>query len=113
MPGPKITLNLFASDTIDPHNDGENSGSYMTPPADSASGVVDMMVNQHSDMQGGVWGPYATTKSWTLNQLTGLTSVFVKHRDAAGNESEVYAATIHVGAGSPGLHAVYLPVVRR
>jgi len=72
-----------------------------------------MMINQRSDMQGSVWEPYATTKSWTLNQVTGLASVFVKYRDAAGNESEVYAATIHVGPGSPGLHAVYLPVIRR
>jgi hypothetical protein len=53
-PGPKATFNLFASDTINPHNDGEYGGSYMTPPADSASGVVDMMVNQRSDMEGGV-----------------------------------------------------------
>jgi hypothetical protein len=112
-PGPKVTLNLFASDTIDPHNDGEYGGSYMTPPADSASGVVEMMVNQRSDMQGGVWEPYAATQAWTLNQITGLASVFVKYRDGAGNESAVYAATIHVGPGSPGLHTVYLPVVRR
>jgi Mg-chelatase subunit ChlD len=112
-PGPKVTLNLFASDTIDPHNDGEYGASYMTPPADSASGVVEMMINQRSDMQGGVWEPYATTKAWTLNQSTGLASVFVKYRDAAGNESEVYAATIHVGAGSPGLHVIYLPLIRR
>jgi hypothetical protein len=48
-------------------------------------------------MQGAMWKPYVMTKSQTLNRLTGLTSVFVNYRDAAGNESKVYAATIHVG----------------
>ncbi|HZY42434.1 MAG TPA: hypothetical protein VFF59_10605, partial [Anaerolineae bacterium] len=112
-PGTHVTLNLFAADNIDPHNDGEYGDSYMTPPPDSASGVADMMVSNRSDMQGGVWEPYATAKPWTLNQVTGLASVFVKYRDAAANESPVYAATIHVGPGSPGLHSVYLPVIKR
>jgi Mg-chelatase subunit ChlD len=112
-PGPNVTLNLIAADTIDPHNDGEYGDSFMTPPTDSASGVADMMISNRSDMQGGVWQTYATTKPWTLNKTMGLASVFVKYRDVAGNESAVYAATIHVGLGSPGLHAVYLPVIRR
>ncbi len=112
-PGPNVTLNLIASDAINPHNDGDYGDSYMTPPADSASGVADMMISNRSDMQGGVWEPYAATKPWLLAQTTGLASVFVKYRDAAGNESQVYAATIHVGQGSPGLHSLYLPVIRR
>jgi hypothetical protein len=53
------------------------------------------------------------TKPWTLNKTTGLASVFVKYRDAAGNESLVYAATIHVGPGSHGLHDIFLPVIKR
>ncbi|HZY43920.1 MAG TPA: hypothetical protein VFF70_04145, partial [Anaerolineae bacterium] len=112
-PGPNVTLNLIAADTIDPHNDSEYGASYMTPPADSASGVADMMISNRSDMQGGAWEPYAIAKAWTLDQASGLASVFVKYRDVASNESQVYAATIHVGPGSPGLHDVYLPVITR
>jgi hypothetical protein len=71
------------------------------------------MISERSDMLGGAWESYAASKPWTLNQSAGLASVFVKYRDRAGNESEVYAATIHVGFGSPGLTQLSLPIVNR
>jgi Mg-chelatase subunit ChlD len=110
---PNVTLNLIASDAIDPHTDSDFGAAFMQPPDISASGVADMMISERSDMQGGAWEPYAPAKPWTLGQSSGLASVFVKYRDKAGNESEVYAATIHVGANSPGIAKVSLPVVLR
>jgi hypothetical protein len=111
---PNVTLNLIASDNIDPHTLEDFGGlAYMQPPDSSASGMAEMMISERSDMQGGVWEPYAPTKPWTLGQSSGLASVFVKYRDKAGNESEVYAATIHVGANSPGIAKVRLPIILR
>ncbi len=104
---PRVTLALIASDAVDPHNDGEYGADFMTPPDDSATGVADMMISNRSDMQGGAWEPYASSKVWTLGQSSGLASVFVKYRDRAGNESEVYAAAIHVAT------KLLLPVVRK
>jgi hypothetical protein len=80
--------------------------ALLLPPADSASGVTQMMISNRGDMKGGVWEPYATTKTWTLDWTASLPAVFVKYRDAAGNESAVAVATIH-------LNQLFLPVVRR
>jgi hypothetical protein len=80
--------------------------ALLLPPADSASGVTQMMISNRADLKGGVWEPYATTKTWTLDWTSSLPAVFVKYRDAAGNESAVAAATIH-------LNQLFLPVVRR
>jgi hypothetical protein len=110
---PEVTLALYASDKVDPHLETEFGAVYMRPPDDSASGVTDMMVCDRSDMQGCVWKPYAPTLPWTLSISHGLAGVYVKYRDAAGNESLVYAATIYVGAESPGLNTVQLPLVGR
>lgn len=108
-----VTLNLFASDMIDAHGDSDFGEPFMAPPDDSASGVADMMISERSDMLGGAWEPFAPTRPWTLSQSSGLASVFVKYRDRVGNESEVYAATIHVGQGSPGLTQLRLPIISR
>jgi hypothetical protein len=110
---PNVTLNLFASDAIDPHSESDFGEPFMAPPDDSASGVADMMISERSDMLGGAWEPYVPARPWTLSQGSGLASVFVKYRDATGNESEVYAATIHVGLNSPGLAKQYLPLMSR
>ena len=79
----------------------------MAPAPDSPTGLADMMISERSDMQGGVWEPYAPSAPWTLSQRGGLASVFVKYRDHAGNESLVYAATIHTA------HSLYLPLLGR
>lgn len=110
---PNVTLKLIASDHIDPHTAEDFGAAFMQPPDISATGVAEMMISERSDMQGSVWEPYAPTRPWTLGQSSGLASVFVKYRDQAGNESEVYAATIHVGADSPGIAKVRLPIIIR
>ena len=106
---PAVTLTMIASDAIDPHEAGELGESYMQPAADSASGLADMMISERSDMQGGAWENYAPTKAWTLSQKSGLAAVYAKYRDHAGNESVVYAATIHTPSG----YKVYLPMTMK
>jgi methionine-rich copper-binding protein CopC len=91
---PEVTLTLWASDTVD--EEGEVFTDPPLPSADSASGVVEMRINNTSDMEGVAWESYTTTKDWTLDEQNGLAGVFVQYRDAAGNESDVFPATILV-----------------
>jgi hypothetical protein len=90
----EVTLTLWASDTVD--EEGEVFTDPPLPSADSSSGVTEMRITNTGDMEGVAWEPYATTKDWTLDQQSGLAGVFVQYRDAAGNESAVFPATILV-----------------
>jgi len=65
---PNVTLNLFASDAVDPHSEADFGAPFMIPPDSSASGVSEMMISNRADMQGGVWEPYSPTKPWTLQR---------------------------------------------
>ncbi len=107
---PDVNLTLFATDFFDPelNEDGEAG-----PPDDSASGVSEMMISNNADMRGAVWEPYQRNRDWTLAQQSGLASVFVKYRDAAGNESEVYPASIEIINASSIRGIIDLPLVYR
>lgn len=91
-----VTLTLWASDDIDPHLEEEEE---FLPPDDSASGVSEMMVSNYPDFRDASWEPYSESKAWTLAQSSGLATVYVKYRDAYGNESDVATATIEVAPG--------------
>ncbi len=107
---PNVTLTLWALDIPDPHFADPLDAVF--PPPDSASGVSEMMIGNRADLSDGRWEPYATGKAWRLDRTSGLAAVFVKYRDAAGNESEIYASTIYVGSG-PGINRSFLPLVER
>jgi hypothetical protein len=92
---PNVTLNLAASDTIDPENEIPNN-PIPQPADDSSSGVAEMKIGNEGDLDDGVWETFAPSKSWTLSQTTGLATVFVQYRDNAGNVSDIYPATIRV-----------------
>jgi hypothetical protein len=94
-----VMLTLWASDFVDPHLAEE-----FLPPEDSATGVQEMIISNFADFHDATWEPYATDKPWTLAQNQGLLAVYVKYRDAEGNESDVAVANILV---SP----LYLPFV--
>lgn len=112
VPTADVTLLLWAADSVDPEH--EQVGETLAlPPDDSASGVVEMMISNRADMEGGTWEPYAPTKAWTLAKTSGLATVYAKYRDAAGNESEVVAATIYVGSDGSGGPNLYLPMIIR
>ncbi|MFZ6028687.1 MAG: VWA domain-containing protein [Chloroflexota bacterium] len=108
-PSPNVALKLWATDAVDPEVD--SPAPDFLPPADSASGVTEMLISNDPAFAGASWEAYATGKPWTLAQASGLATVYVKYRDAAGNESDTYVATIWVG-NRPGASAtVYLPIV--
>jgi hypothetical protein len=103
-----VNLTLWASDSVDP--EVHDFGPDHTPPADSASGVTQMMISNLPDLSDGVWEPYDTSKPWTLAQTAGLASVYVKYMDAVGNVSETYVATIWIGK-DPARKALYLTLI--
>jgi hypothetical protein len=103
-----VDLTLWASDTVDP--EVHDFGPDYSPPADSASGVTQMMISNLPDLSDGVWEPYDTNKPWLLAQDDGLASVYVKYMDGVGNVSETYVATIWVGS-DPASRALYLPLI--
>lgn len=107
---PDVRLTLFATDFFDPElNEDGDAG----PPDDTASGVTEMLISNNADMRGASWEPYQRSRNWRLAQQTGLASVFVKYRDAAGNESEVYPASIDIISAGSGSRIIYVPAVYR
>ncbi len=105
-----VDLTLWATDTVDP--EVHDFGPDYLPPADSASGVTQMMISNLPDFSDGAWEPYGTSKPWLLAQESGLASVYVKYMDGVGNLSETYVATIWIGS-DPASRALYLPLVPR
>jgi hypothetical protein len=59
-----------------------------------AEGVTHMMVSNRSDFSGAEWVPFVNAASWTLEGEEGIHYIYVKYRDAAGNESEVMTRSI-------------------
>jgi hypothetical protein len=54
----------------------------------AATNANEMYITNTSDCSsGGVWESFVTIKQWSVNQLAGVTRIYVKFRDAAGNES--------------------------
>jgi RHS repeat-associated protein len=71
------------------------------------SGVAEMRFcnSREGCAEGGAgwssWEPYADTKSWTLYNDEGQRIVYVRYRDAAGNESGVYSDIIKLDTRPP------------
>ncbi|HXF62382.1 MAG TPA: hypothetical protein VNK95_12240, partial [Caldilineaceae bacterium] len=110
---PHVTLSLFASDQVELHADSPDPlDNIMLPPASSATGVTQMRISNQGDMSGAQWEPFANSKDWTLDRTSGLASVYVQYRDAAGNESRIIPDSIWVNEG-PGLpdYNMRIPVV--
>jgi hypothetical protein len=110
---PDVTLTLHASDDVSPHVDTPDPlDDIMRPPSESATEVTEMRISNNGDMSGATWEPFAQTKPWTLVHATGLASVYVQYRDAAGNESRIIPASIWVEDG-PGLNRLMLPLIMK
>ncbi len=85
-----VTLDLAAHDPAEPQVD-------VPPPWDptsAASGVSEMMLANSSRFANAQWEPYARSKTWTIEPRRGRATVFVRYRDAGGNESETMHASI-------------------
>lgn len=55
------------------------------------SDATQMIVGNDSGFTGGQWEPVSAARAWSLPAFDGSKTVFVKFRDAAGNESAVLA----------------------
>lgn len=109
VPSPDVTLLLWATDRVEPDDEDPDDD---LPPQSSASGVTHVLISDHADFEGATWQPYASTATWRLAPTaTGRATVYVKYRDAAGNESELTSATIRVEDGPS--YTLRLPVILR
>jgi len=59
---------------------------------DDVSGVGEMLISNEASFAGAQWEAYVTEKNWWVPN-TGTMIIYVKFRDRAGNESEVYSDT--------------------
>ena len=60
---------------------------------DDVSGVGEMLIGNDASFSEARWEAYTTRKDWWVPD-TGTTTVYVKFRDRAGNESSVYSDTV-------------------
>jgi hypothetical protein len=57
---------------------------------DDLSGVSDMLISNNAAFVGSQWQAYAKKLNWYANER-GTTTIYVKYRDRAGNESQLYS----------------------
>lgn len=63
--------------------------------SDDVSGVESMLVSNDSSFTDAIWQTYKTSLEWWVYD-PGTTTVYVKFRDRAGNESQAYSAATTV-----------------
>jgi|GEM_PF-2755219 len=63
--------------------------------------AIEMMIANDAGFSGASWESYATTKSWALAGGDGIRAVYVKFRDALGNESGAISDNITVDTTPP------------
>lgn len=62
--------------------------------ADDRSGIYQMIISENADFNGTQYEPYAINKEWILSNEVGNKTIYIKFKDEAGNESQVYFDTI-------------------
>lgn len=85
--------------------DAESTGSQnvtLTMTIHPDFDVTLMMISNDIDFLGASWQAFASTHSWSLLQFDGLKTVFVKFKDADGNESGTISDTIVLDSIAPG-----------
>jgi hypothetical protein len=60
---------------------------------DDLSGVGEMLISSQEGFAGAEWEAYVAEKAWWVAD-TGITTIRVKYRDRAGNESDVFADSV-------------------
>jgi hypothetical protein len=64
---------------------------------DSTTEVKDMVISNDGVFDTEQWEPFKSKKDdWMLTPISGTRKVYVKFRDTAGNESEIYSDTIEL-----------------
>lgn len=100
-----VQLTLWANDNPD-LEESRSPGSPLRPTDAQTSGVTQMMLSNDGSFTNPSWQPYQTRKTWQLAPQRGVATVYVKYRDAAGNESRPFHASIRVLD-----QTVYLPLM--
>jgi hypothetical protein len=73
----------------------------LAPPLPSVPGTGDVQMSFSNDNAfWSLWEPVAGTKAWTLLSGNGTKTVYMKLKDAAGNETAPITASIQLGASS-------------
>ncbi len=67
----------------------------------SAAGAAQMILSEDSGFVGASYATYAVSKSFTLSTGDGVKTVYVKYKDAAGNETSVLSDTITLDTQAP------------
>ena len=60
----------------------------------SAKDAVEMIISENADFKGATYEDYATTRSFTLSSGDGTKTIYVKFKDALGNETKTISDTI-------------------
>ncbi len=120
---PTVLLTLDATDAPSDHH----TESDQFPPVDErteVSGVVEVMMSNFPNFQGGVWVAAGNLSVVEWNLEAGkpdralnqngryLATVYVKFRDGAGNESEVSRDSIWVEPSGEDNRRLYLPSIQ-
>ncbi len=100
---PTVTK-VFAKDTVVPTVDSfviNNNDAYATSlsatlASTTTDGVQMYATNTALCLNGGTWGTYNASKSWTLPTANNTNTIYFKVRDVAGNESDcAFDSIIH------------------
>jgi uncharacterized repeat protein (TIGR02543 family) len=67
----------------------------------SVTGAAQMMISEDSGFSGAGYEAYAADRSFTLSSGDGVKTVYVKYKDAAGNETAVISDTITLDTCAP------------
>jgi len=105
--GRVVSLTLIASDSVSPHTHEDHGGEEIEMPHDAESGVAQMRISDSPAFTGAAWEPYQPGRAWVLSGAHSPMTLYAQYRDGAGNESEVYAAAIHLAK------TVYVPLAVR
>jgi photosystem II stability/assembly factor-like uncharacterized protein len=62
---------------------------------DDVSGVDSMLISNNATFKDAQWQAYTQMVNWHVNE-EGTTTVYIKYRDRAGNQSQVYSASTAV-----------------
>lgn len=109
----QVTLLLDASDIAAEEEHVPFEGDQLLPGAQE-SGVAEMRISNRADFEDAAYVPYQPSVPWTLApRPDGLATVFVQFKDAAGNESDVFATSVFVDPDAPLPVDIYLPAIQR
>ncbi|PIY18002.1 hypothetical protein COZ14_01325, partial [Candidatus Dojkabacteria bacterium CG_4_10_14_3_um_filter_Dojkabacteria_WS6_41_9] len=117
----ELLTDYFTVDTVSPTGSITiNAGALFTnnktttlsiSATDATTSVTNMLLSEVADLAGASWEAYNTPKTFTLTGADGEKPVYVKYKDAAGNESEVVSDTIVLDTTKPTVKITNLGLI--